>query len=106
MAIVNFSIEKTLDDRLKRAIRERGFSSRAEYVRSRLIQDLDEWEARVNSVQHYYLKGKAALALDKEYDKAMAEYRAGKTVRASSIKEAIKIFDEREKQSRLDRKKC
>lgn len=85
MAIVNFSIEKTLDERLKRAIKERGFSSRAEYVRSRLIQDLDDWEAKTQNVPHYYLKGKAALALDKEYDKAMAEYRAGKTIRINSM---------------------
>lgn len=103
MAIVNFSIEKTLDARLKRAIKERGFSSRAEYVRSRLIQDLDDWEAKVRSVPHYYLKGMAALALDKEYDKAMTEYRAGKTVRASSTREALGIFDEIEREERKAR---
>ncbi len=44
MAIVNFSIEKTLDERLKRAIKARGFSSRAEYFRTCIIRDLDEWE--------------------------------------------------------------
>jgi len=85
MAIVNFSIEKTLDERLKRAIKARGFSSRAEYVRSRLIQDLDDWETKVQNVPHYYLKGKSALMLDKEYDKAMAEHRAGKSIRISSL---------------------
>ena len=85
MAIVNFAIERSLDVRMRRTLKERGFSSRAEYIRSRVIDDLDQWEAATQNVPHYYLKGKAALALDKEYDDAMVEYRAGKAIKIRSL---------------------
>ena len=85
MAIVNFAIEGSLDVRMRRTLKERGFSSRAEYIRSRVIDDLDQWEAMTRSMPHYYLKGKAALALDKESDDALAEYRAGKAIIIKSL---------------------
>ena len=40
----------------------------------------------------YYLKGKAAVRLDKLVERSLKEYREGKTVRAGSLSEAVKKF--------------
>ncbi len=88
MSIVNFSIPKTLDERVRHVVKERGFSSRAEFFRMLAINYFDkkaEDDWRTREVPTIYLKGKAALALDKEYDEAMAEYKAGKTTRINSL---------------------
>ncbi len=90
MSVINFSIKGVLEQRVNRTLKERGFSSRAEYVRSRLIKDLDEWEAAMRNVPTYYLKGKAADKLDREYDAAMAECSAGKTIKINSLADLMK----------------
>lgn len=41
------------------------------------------------SVPTYQLKGKAAHDLDTEYETAWADYRAGKTIKAHSLTEAL-----------------
>ena len=46
----------------------------------------------VAAVPTVYLTGKAALKLDKLVEDSMREYRAGKTITASSISEAVKKF--------------
>lgn len=57
-----------------------------------VIMDLEEYEkTRAHFVPTYYLAGKHAENLDKEVDEAMREYRAGKTMRAGSIREALKL---------------
>lgn len=62
--------------------------------------DLEEYEkTRAHFVPTYYLTGKHAENLDKEVNDVMREYRAGKTVRAGSIREALK-FHARKKDSR------
>ena len=44
------------------------------------------------AVPEVYLTGKVALKLDKLVEDSMREYRAGKTMTASSISEAVKKF--------------
>ena len=49
------------------------------------------------AVPTYYLKGKEAEELDKLVEEGLREYRARKTIKASSIREALRIYDERKK---------
>ena len=42
------------------------------------------------AVPTYYLSGKDAEELDKLYEEGMKEYREGRTIKAGSLKEAIK----------------
>ena len=44
------------------------------------------------AVPEVYLTGKAALKLDKLVEDGMREYRAGKTITARSLGEAVKKF--------------
>jgi len=46
MAIINFSIPKTLERRIKEIMRKKGFPSKAELFRFALIRYLDEKEKR------------------------------------------------------------
>ena len=46
MAIINFSIPKTLERRIKEITRKKGFPSKAELFRFALIRYLDEKEKR------------------------------------------------------------
>ncbi|GEM_PF-6556200 len=88
MAIVNFTIPKTLDLRVKKAVRERGFASRAEFFRVAAIQSLDRQSAKEidwDSFPTFQLKGKAALRADKMVKDAMNEYKAGKTRTIKSL---------------------
>ena len=60
------------------------------------ILDLAEYrELQARSVPTYYLKGKKALALDRMVERGLREYREGKTIRASSLREAAKIYERR-----------
>ncbi len=43
------------------------------------------------AVPTYYLKGKEAEELDKLVEEGLREYQEGKTIKASSIEEALKI---------------
>ena len=44
------------------------------------------------AVPTYYLKGKAAVRLDKLVERSLREYREGKTISASSMTEALKKY--------------
>ena len=44
----------------------------------------------------YYLTGKAAEDLDREVEEALRESREGKTIQASSIREALAKYDAQE----------
>ena len=44
------------------------------------------------AVPTYYLKGKAAERLDKLVANGLREYREGKTIRAGSLKEALRLY--------------
>ena len=50
-----------------------------------------------NAVPTYYLTGKAAEKLDKLVDEGMKEYKAGKTIRAGSIRQALRQYERRNK---------
>ncbi len=52
---------------------------------------------RLLMVPTYQLKGKAAEKLDKLVEEGLREYREGKTIKASSLKEALKIYAKRAK---------
>lgn len=43
----------------------------------------------------YYLKGKQALRLDRLVENGLKEHREGKTIKASSLKDALKIYARR-----------
>lgn len=47
------------------------------------------------AVPTYYLKGKEAEELDKLVRDGLKEYRAGKTIKANSLGEALKIYERR-----------
>ena len=49
------------------------------------------------AVPTYYLKGQAAEKLDKLVSNGLKEYRAGKTIKARSLNEAIKIYAQKNK---------
>ncbi len=44
------------------------------------------------AVPEYYLTGKAARDLDALVEEGWRDYHAGKTIRASSVKEALRIY--------------
>lgn len=50
------------------------------------------WKGKKYKVPAYQLHGKAAERLDMRVREGMREYRAGKTIRASSIDEALRIY--------------
>lgn len=46
MPIINFSIPKNLDDRVKMVVREKGFASKAEFFRYCAVQYMDSDKSR------------------------------------------------------------
>ncbi|OGY90913.1 MAG: hypothetical protein A3H70_01680 [Candidatus Komeilibacteria bacterium RIFCSPLOWO2_02_FULL_48_11] len=59
-----------------------------------VVLGLDEYESlKKSAVPTYYLTGKAAERLDCEVEQALQEDREGKTIEASSIREAMSIYD-------------
>lgn len=52
------------------------------------------------AVPTYYLKGKEAKELDKLVEEGLREYREGKTIKASSLKEALKIYGKKKNKRR------
>lgn len=47
MAIVNFAVKKPLDDKIKKAIKENGFSSKAEFFRFAAINFLQSENKKI-----------------------------------------------------------
>lgn len=58
------------------------------------------WRGKKYKVPVYQLHGKAAERLDMRVQEGMREYRAGKTIKASSIDEAMKIYAARKKNNK------
>ena len=52
-------------------------------------------ELQARAVPTYYLTGKKALALDRLVEEGLKEHREGKTIMASSLREASKIYEKR-----------
>lgn len=57
-------------------------------------------ELQARAVPTYYLTGKKALALDRLVEEGLAEHRAGKTIMASSLREASEMYERRLKHGR------
>lgn len=58
-----------------------------------VILPVDEYQRLLASARPtYYLRGKNATDVDKLVAEGLAEYRAGKTIRAASIKQALKKY--------------
>lgn len=45
----------------------------------------------------YYLKGKKAKELDRLVEEGLKEYKRGETIEASSLKEALKVYERRQR---------
>ncbi len=58
-----------------------------------VILPLKEYDRlREQAIPTYYLQGKEARELDKLVEEGKREYREGKTISATSIREALKIY--------------
>lgn len=55
------------------------------------------------AVPTYYLKGKKAEELDRLVEEGLREYERGETIKAASLKEALKVYERR--QRRQDKKR-
>jgi len=63
-----------------------------------VILPLAEYEKlRESAIPTYYLKGKEAEKLDDLVREGRKEYKAGKTIKAESLDEALKIYERRNK---------
>lgn len=63
-----------------------------------VILSLAEYEKlRESAIPTYYLKGKEAEELDDLVREGRKEYKAGKTIKAESLNEALKIYERRNK---------
>jgi len=51
-------------------------------------------------VPTYYLKGKEAEELDRLVEEGLREYKESKTIKASSIREALKIYGKKKSKGR------
>ncbi|MBI3599867.1 MAG: hypothetical protein HY097_04400 [Nitrospinae bacterium] len=49
------------------------------------------------AVPTYYLKGKKAEELDRLVEEGLKEYERGETIEASSLKEALKVYERRQR---------
>lgn len=65
-----------------------------------VILPIEEYEKlKENTVPTYYLQGKEAQNLDKLVENGLKEYHAGKSIRAQSIDEALKIHGKKNKRN-------
>lgn len=72
----------------KRTIREKG---------GVVILPLREYEKLCQrAVPTYYLKGKEAKELDRLVEEGLSEYERGKTIKAPTLREALKIYERRQ----------
>jgi len=62
-----------------------------------VILPLREYEElREKAIPTYYLEGKEAEELDKLVEEGVEDYRNGKTIKASSLREALEIYDRKQ----------
>ena len=57
-------------------------------------------DLQARAVPTYYLTGKKALALDRLVEEGLKEHQEGKTITASSIREAAEIYERKTKHGR------
>lgn len=66
-----------------------------------VILDLEEYEKlRQQAVPTYYLTGKAAERVDKVVEEGLRAYRRGETIEASSLDEALEIYERKKTKKR------
>ena len=62
-----------------------------------VLLDLEEYKKIcARGVPTYYLEGKEAQELDRLVEEGLREYERGETIEAPSLKEALKIYEQRE----------
>lgn len=62
-----------------------------------VILPLKEYEElREKAIPTYYLEGKEAEELDKLVEEGLEDYKKGKTIKTSSLKEALEIYERRQ----------
>ena len=67
--------------------------NRVERQKGVVILPLKEYHRLLTrAIPTYYLTGKAAERVDKLVEEGMREYREGKTIRAGSLKEALRLY--------------
>jgi len=54
-------------------------------------------EMKASMIPSVYLKGRAARRLDKLVEEGLQEYNVGRTIKASSLKDALRIYKKRAK---------
>ena len=63
-----------------------------------VILSLKEYQELCESaVPTYYLKGKRAEELDSLVEEGLKEYERGETIEATSLKEALKVYERRQR---------
>lgn len=63
-----------------------------------VLLDLEEYNRwQHNFVPTHYLSGQAAIEADRLVEEGLREHRAGRTIKASSLTEALAIYESREK---------
>lgn len=73
MAVINFTITDTLDKKIKKVVKEKGFQSKAEFFRTAVFQyisGIDQSEnvkKKTNDREFSYLEEKLAQLLIKKY---------------------------------------
>jgi len=61
-----------------------------------VLLDLEEYKKmRASRIPTYYLEGEEAKELDKLVEEGLKEYERGETVEAPSLREALKIYEQR-----------
>ncbi len=59
-----------------------------------VILPIKEYQRLVaNNIPTYYLTGKKAIAADRLVKYGLREHKAGRTIKASSVKEALRIYE-------------
>lgn len=53
--------------------------------------------SKKTSIPEYYLSGKNAKNLDNLVENGLKDYKSGKTIKASSLKEALSLYDTKRK---------
>ena len=61
-----------------------------------VVMAAEEYERlQTRAIPTYYLTGKKALELDRLVEEGLCENRVGKTIKARSLKEALKVYERR-----------
>ena len=69
-----------------------------------VILDLKEYQELCRkAIPTYYLSGKKAEEIDKLVEEGLREYKEGKTINASSLREALNVYEKKNRQNKKHR---